>query len=577
MLEAEDPRLIASPAASKGPVRRHARATWAAIALATAHGCAERDSIDARIARLVDARSAELSSTADVVRARGEAPLGRASTSRTPPTNNPPASALTYTPAKEARAASAALGAPATDAAPMRLTLTESWRQAQRTGRDLRNAEEDYILSAIRVLVQRHLWGPRLFNDTSVELAGAGDDGNFQHALEIVNTLRATKRLPSGGSVEAAFLVNATEQLRQQATGRYTQSSSLVLSGTVPLLRGAGDVAREDLIQAERDLVYAARTFERFRRQLLVDVANDFFALVQLKAQIVNQERQLESLKRLEQSTQARVQAGRLDAFQTAIASSRVLAAEASLRGQREAYTLQVDRFKVRLGLPPAQGVAVESIDLTIPPPAMDLEGATLAALEYRLDLQNRRDQIDDASRAIDNARNALLPGLDLSGRATLPTDPDDREGGVALSPDDASYSARVLLSLPLDREQERLALRSAFISLEQRRRQYEQERDNVVVGVRSALRSVGVATDQLDLAERQVEINRRRLEGQQLKADQVDPQVLVDSYNELLDAENNRDRALTDLRNAVLNFLLQSDQLRVARDGSFQALPGME
>ena len=65
-------------------------------------------------------------------------------------------------------------------------------------------------------------------------------------------------------------------------------------------------------------------------------------------------------------------------------------------------------------------------------------------------------------------------------------------------------------------------------------------------------------------------------LEGQKLKQDTVTPQSLVDSLNELLNAENNRDRAQTDLRNAILNYLLESDQLRVTREGTFEALRGM-
>ena len=46
---------------------------------------------------------------------------------------------------------------------------------------------------------------------------------------------------------------------------------------------------------------------------------------------------------------------------------------------------------------------------------------------------------------------------------------------------------------------------------------------------------------------------------------------------DDLLAARNSRDQAKTDLRTAILNYLLQSDQLRVARDGTLQPLPGME
>jgi hypothetical protein len=86
----------------------------------------------------------------------------------------------------------------------------------------------------------------------------------------------------------------------------------------------------------------------------------------------------------------------------------------------------------------------------------------------------------------------------------------------------------------------------------------------------------VPLARFQLDLAEQQVEINRRRLRAQKLQEDAVDPQQIVDTENDLLDAENARDRAKTRLRTAILGYLLETDQLRVTREGTLQVLPGM-
>ena len=54
-------------------------------------------------------------------------------------------------------------------------------------------------------------------------------------------------------------------------------------------------------------------------------------------------------------------------------------------------------------------------------------------------------------------------------------------------------------------------------------------DRDNVVVESRGALRRVELSRFRLTLAERAVEINRKRLEEQQLKIDQVQPHQLGD------------------------------------------------
>jgi outer membrane protein TolC len=183
---------------------------------------------------------------------------------------------------------------------------------------------------------------------------------------------------------------------------------------------------------------------------------------------------------------------------------------------------------------------------------------------------------VDDTRRALRNAKNQLLPDFNIAGEVSVPTDNDDDTGGLDPDVNELDYDLSATLSLPLDRESERLRLRSAVINLERRVREYERERDEVIVSVRAALRNIEQARFQLQLAEQQVEINTRRLEGQRLKADEIDPQDVVNAENDKLDAENQRDQAITELRNAVLNYLLESDQLRIGRDGKVLPLPGM-
>ena len=510
-----------------------------------------------------------------------------------PPTTNPAPGDLRYSPASEKRDVAERLRRYAAaeglliaeglesmqppEASIPRLSLTDALTAAQRTGREYRNAEEDFILASIRLLVERHLWGPRLFNDTTLGIGADGVNGTFDHALDIINQLKATQRLPYGGSVEAAWIVSATDQLREQATEGYRQSSRLALSGTVPLLRGAGEVAREDLIQAERDLIYQARSFERFRRELLVGIAADYFRLIESRQAIVNQQRQLQSFRLLEKETAAKVAAGRLDAFQVGNASNRVQSALSQLASLVDQHIFRLERFKIRLGLQVDEPISISGELVELPEPEVDVTRAAELALDYRLDLQNERDRLDDARRDVANARNALLPDLNLRGELSIPTEPDDPTGGLSISARELDYAASATLSLPLDREPERLRLRASMIQLQRLAREYEQDRDNVIVEVRDALRRIDNARIQLSIAERQVEINRERLRGLQLQIDTVEPQTIIDAENDLLDAENSRDAARTALRNSVLNYLLASDQLRVGRDGAFTPLPGME
>lgn len=491
---------------------------------------------------------------------------------------------LTFTPADESRDVAARLEgyAKSPDNA-AHLDLQAAWRQAQRTAREYLTAEEDYILSAIRLLIQRHTFDPRFFATSSITATKTDTpgDGRERVPLTVLNNLGLTKRFENGATVAATWVWDAAEQLRSAATGRYTQSSSLVLSGTLPLLRGAGDVARADLIQAERDLVYAARAFEDFRRAFLVSLARDYFGLVQQLAQMRNQERQIESLVQLKDRTQALVDAGRLAEFQTAIAATQVLQGRSTLASLRETFILSLDRFKVRLGLDVNAPVLLDPVGLRLPEPAVEPADAAGIALDFRLDLQTRRDRHDDARRNVEFAKNNLLPDANLFASATARTrptgiDPRPREGGVVYEPADLVYQGGINISLPLDKENERLGLRSATILMEQRRRDVDLTRDNIIVEVRSRVRQIDRARFALTLAEQAVQINLRRLEEQELKRDEVTAQQIVDTNNVLLNAENARDQAVTDLRNAILDYLVSTATIRVARDGTLESLPGM-
>lgn len=579
----------------------------APAALLILAGCSSRlESLDREINDLVAERSSRLG-TVSPSRSL-PAQVAAVDTSKSPETRNPTASELTFKPADEARdvakrlesfnagvdetsglseayptneSLDAAAEDPASQRVPiegaLEMTLSDSWRTGQRSAPDYLASEEQYLLSAISLLIERHQWSPRVSNTTSATLDGSGENGDFEHTARLLNELAVTQKLPYGGDVQARWLWDATEHLRRQATGRYRQSSSIALDTSIPLMRGAGLIAQESLIQAERNLVYGARTFERARRQFLVDVATDYFALLQTQASIRNQVQQLKSLRTFEQETAELVKAGRKAEFDRADASNRVLSGLASLENLREQYRLQLDRFKISLGLPVERPLVILPLKLELPEPDADLAGAARQALELRLDLQNRRDQVEDSRRNLANARNGLLPDLNLTAGATLPTDGDTREGGVAFDPDDTSYNAGLRLSLPLDRRSEQLRVKQAAIALDRAERDYGTARDNVVLNVRAALRAVDLARFQLKLAEQQVQITQRRRLEQEIKKAEIDTRKRLEAESDLLDALNARDRAVTALRTAVLRYLLETDTLRVKRDGTFEPLPGME
>jgi outer membrane protein TolC len=439
-------------------------------------------------------------------------------------------------------------------------------------------AEEAYLIVAIRLLIEEHKWTPIPTNVTSATFGSEGDGtGRFENALGIVNDLGVSQRLPFGGEVSASFIVSATEQLDDYLNSTDTQSADIVLEAAIPLLRGFGDVAQEDLVQSRRNLVYAAREFEQFRRDFYYDLADDYLTLVQQLQSIANGERQVERSAAVEARTRALVESGRTEPFQADLATQNTLFALDRLSSQREIYRLTLDRFKARIGMPVDEPVRIDPVEFKLPVPRVNPEDALGLAFRYRLDLQTERDIVDDFARKVDVARNALLGDLDLRLASNLPTDPLKPRSGLQFEPDYNDFSASLVYSMPLDRVPEELRLRQSQIFLEQSKRGYFQARDNAAVAVRQAARGIERSQFSLVVQQKNVAAAMNRQAAIDAAPDRATARDRTEAVDQLRRAQDSLDAAKKDLQLAILRYLNTTGQLRIAADGTLIPLPGME
>lgn len=439
--------------------------------------------------------------------------------------------------------------------------------------REYRRQKESLYITALSLLMEEHLWGPRFFEEVSATLSGTPESGDYDQALTVVNSFGVTHRLPNGGSVSATALVNFVNLLNDASNGSGEgQDASIELEASIPLLRGAGSVARESLIQARRDLIYASRAFERYRREYLLNISTRYYDLIRRQAELRNLQRQLKSLDWLSERITALAEKGRQPLFEIQRAQQQVLFARNSLINSQESYNAALDTLKLQIGMAIDQGLVVKPIELQIPEPFLEPNQAIATAWDFRLDLQTSRDRVDDAKRNVKNARNDLLPDLDVNASLTLSTDSNKTNAGVDFEAGDSDYSLGMTFGAPLDRRREQLQLRKDIIEQERAWRDYTQDRDQIALEVRQAIRKIQQARFTLSLQQRNIEVSTNRMRGVVLRLRTLGPRDFIEAQDDLLEAENTRDAALRDLRVSILQYLLSTGQLRVENNGQWKS-----
>ncbi len=456
------------------------------------------------------------------------------------------------------------------------MSLTDTIAFAMRHARQLQTAKEDLYLAALDLTLERHLWTPQLSSTLSAEFADYGQIRDFDRAMTTVAEVAARQRLPMGGEVTARMLSTLMRDLGEHVTSGET--GQFIMDANIPLLRGGGTVAYESRYVAERELIYAVRTFERFRRQFVVQIASTYFDLQQAQASIINAEAAREALALSHQRAQSFQQHDRMAIFEVTRVESSFRAAESNVQDAVEGYESAKDQFKILLGMSVSQPFDVvpqgedplsEQIERLLP--EVDEEEATEVALRYRLDLVTELDRIDDARRGVTIAKNGLLPDLNLTGSMGIGTDPV-RKNSMSYNSERTTWRGMVELTID-DRKTERNAYRESLVNLRRGERNYEEAKENVRADVRRALRRIEQARANREIQNVSVAANVQRYQGAEElnKKGRATNQDLVDAQNELLDARNRLAAAFAQYRAAILEFRLATDTLRIDDDGKLQ------
>lgn len=455
------------------------------------------------------------------------------------------------------------LGPPSPHDRTHRLDLFKSLEYAVQHSREYQTEMERLYLAALDVTLERHLFSPRPFANASYIYRGGGSDVDTRSALTAVAQAGVRQRLPYGGEVIASGLVQFVDALNDSSQNG--ESAELAIAGSIPLLRGAGLVNLENLIDSERQVVYAVRDFEQFRRGFAVDVAAAYFNILTAQQRVINRRANYRNLSLLLERSQALYEAGRLNFLQVQTSGASLYRAEAALVQAEAQLENTLDNFKLLIGMPIEDDLLVVPSVLDVTVPDIDRHDLIETAHKYRLDLQTRRDIVDDAMRRVKVAANGLLPDLDIVADATVGNRGDT--SARRLNDRTGEYSAGIRLDLPVDRLAERNEYRRQLINLDRARRDLEDTRESVAAQVLARVRAIRTAQATVEIQTRSVELAQRRLEYANellVTGKTTDARNVTDAQQDLLTAQDNYEDARAQLQVEILRFLRDSGTLRV-------------
>ena len=455
------------------------------------------------------------------------------------------------------------------------LTLAKAVEIATKYSRSYQSQKESLYTSALGLTSTRHQYERQWFGTFDGQYRDTG--GTESTTLSSQSGLDQAFITAGGIIANAGLSIDWNRFLNGDPYS--TLSSFLSASVTAPLLGNvAGKQAWESLTQAERNVLYSVRNFNRYRQTFVVSIINEYYRVLQaeerLKIARASYERQL----RTAEQTQLEVDVGQRAQSEADRIRQDLLNAENSIVSNEQSYKQTLDSFKVTLSLPtdanitldPNELVALE--ELGVGEPEYTLDEAVEMALNLRLDLANTKDRLDDTGRALVLAAEGIGVQMELTGSSNV-SSPSGETDYTRLQFHEGTYTLGFNTDLPFDQLSERNNYKRALINMQQSQRSYEEDLERVKLDVRQAYRDLVESTRSYEIQQISLKLAERRVEEQKLRLEFGSATVidLQDSEDALVSAQNNYTNAIINYLNAKLSFYRDIGILEVKPDGMWE------
>jgi len=470
------------------------------------------------------------------------------------------------------------------------VSLNDALDLAFQHSKDFQTQKERLYLEALALTFDRYRYVPTFSAAAGGDYRWDSQDKFVQDmqaltGIENINTsestfsntsLGARYLLKSGGAVA----LNLTNNFTRFLTGDISEigAGALIGSFTQPLLRDFGsDIETEALLQAERDLLYRLRDFTRFRKNFAVRVASDYYSVLLNRETSRNYYAGLSATNLSLEREQAFQAEGLTTLLQVGRLEQSSLQADLRWTSSITRYKRRLDNFKILIGLNADDNIMLDDEEMVLitetgmDSPDISLEQATEMAIQTRLDLYTWLDRVQDSARRIELAANSLSPALDLSLVASVPNSTTQNLGELDF--ENTVYTAGLDLDLPLDTKLERNNYRRSLIDYDAATRDYLLALDDIKLDVLDTWRRMNEARKSYDINVTSVEINERRVEEAELRAELGlgDIQDTVDSQNDLTAARTERVSSLIEHNISKLEFWRDVGLLYVDDNGQWE------